>query len=184
MILCSVPSDPSRGLPGHVWLLQLGISLPYTFCHVFTMAHHLHLTFRQIPSKSCCVGSPEEDVCSPLAEIRGERALPVSNHFKWKSSDVPGGPVVEDPPCNAGDADLIPGATGELSPCAPTTEPVCRAGAVERSIAMRRPWAATREEPPITTTRELPALTTRKGSLLITTRARPRRAVKTQCSQG
>ena len=119
---------------------------------------------------------------SHLGSLCQLRELPVSNRFKWKSSDVPGGPVVEDPQYNAGDADLIPGATGELSPCAPTAEPMCRAGALKRSISMRRPWAATGEEPPITTT-ELSALETRKVSPLITTRKRPRMAVKTQCSQ-
>ena len=44
--------------------------------------------------------------------------------------DFPGGPVVKNPPCNAEDGGLIPGwgtkmprASGQLSPCAPTTEP-------------------------------------------------------------
>ena len=44
--------------------------------------------------------------------------------------DFPGGPVVENPSCNAGDAGLIPGrgtkiphATGQLSLRATTTEP-------------------------------------------------------------
>ena len=43
--------------------------------------------------------------------------------------DFPGGPVVKNPPSNAGDAGLIPGrgtklphATGQLSPRAATTE--------------------------------------------------------------
>ena len=46
--------------------------------------------------------------------------------------DFPGGPVVKNPPSNAGDAGLIPGrgtkvprATGQLSPRAATTEPTC-----------------------------------------------------------
>ena len=111
------------------------------------------------------------------------RALHVSNRFKWKSPDVPGGPVVEDPPYNAGNADLIPGATGELSPCAPTAEPMCRAGALRRSVTMRRPRAETGEGPPIMTG-ELSALTARKVSPLFTTGKRPRMVVKTQCSQG
>ena len=45
--------------------------------------------------------------------------------------DFPGGPVVKNPSCNAGDAGLIPGrgtkiphAAGQLSPHAATTEPV------------------------------------------------------------
>ena len=40
--------------------------------------------------------------------------------------------MVEDPACNAGDIDLIPGATGELSPCAPTAQPVCTGGLKEK----------------------------------------------------
>ena len=46
--------------------------------------------------------------------------------------DFPGGPVVKNPPSNAGDADSIPGwgtktphAEGQLSPRATTTEPAC-----------------------------------------------------------
>ena len=46
--------------------------------------------------------------------------------------DFPGGPVVKNPPSNAGDAGLIPGrgikiphAVGQLSLRATTTEPVC-----------------------------------------------------------
>ena len=46
--------------------------------------------------------------------------------------DFPGGPVVKNLPSNAGDAGLIPGqgtkiprATGQLSPCATTTELAC-----------------------------------------------------------
>ena len=44
--------------------------------------------------------------------------------------DLPGGPVVKNPPSNAGDVGSIPGqgtkiphATGQLSPRATTTEP-------------------------------------------------------------
>ena len=46
--------------------------------------------------------------------------------------DFPGGPVVENPPSNAGDVGSLPGrgtkiphATGQLSLCAATTEPAC-----------------------------------------------------------
>ena len=46
--------------------------------------------------------------------------------------DFPGGPVVKNPPSNAGDAGSIPGrgakvpqAAGQLSLCAATTEPLC-----------------------------------------------------------
>ena len=48
------------------------------------------------------------------------------------SRDFPGGPVVKNPPSNAGDAGSIPGrgtkippAAGQLSPGATTTEPGC-----------------------------------------------------------
>ena len=48
---------------------------------------------------------------------------------KDKSQDIPGGPVVENPPCNAGDAGLIPGqetkiphAAEQLSPHTTTKE--------------------------------------------------------------
>ena len=46
--------------------------------------------------------------------------------------DFPGGPVVKNPPCNAGDAGLIPAqgtkiphAVGQPSPHATTTELAC-----------------------------------------------------------
>ena len=46
--------------------------------------------------------------------------------------DFPGGPVVKNPPSNAGDTGSIPGqrtkiphASGQLSPPAATSEPVC-----------------------------------------------------------
>ena len=47
--------------------------------------------------------------------------------------DFPGGPVVKNPSCNAGEAGSIPGlgtkiqhAAGQLSPRATTRQPVCR----------------------------------------------------------
>ena len=50
--------------------------------------------------------------------------------LKGKGWDLPGGPVVKNPPSNAGDVGSIPGrgtkiphAVGQLSPCAATTEP-------------------------------------------------------------
>ena len=50
---------------------------------------------------------------------------------KTDHKDFPGGPVVKNPPCNAGDAGSIPGhrariphATEHLSPSTATTEPV------------------------------------------------------------
>ena len=49
--------------------------------------------------------------------------------FKSQNRDFPGGPVVKNPPSNAGDAGLIPGqgtkiphAAGQLRPRAKTTE--------------------------------------------------------------
>ena len=46
--------------------------------------------------------------------------------------DFPGGPVVKNPPYNAGDTGSIPGqgtkiphAVGQISPCATTTELTC-----------------------------------------------------------
>ena len=51
---------------------------------------------------------------------------------KERGWDFPGGPVVENPSCNAGDAGSIPGggtkmpyAAGQLSPHTTTTEPRC-----------------------------------------------------------
>ena len=50
---------------------------------------------------------------------------------RLRLGDFPGGPVVKNPPSNAGDAGSIPGwetrlsqAAGQLSPWATTTEPV------------------------------------------------------------
>ena len=66
---------------------------------------------------------------------------------KPNRSDFPGGPVVKNPPCNAGDLGAIPGggtkilyATDLLSPRAATREPICRN---ERPCMMKlRPNAA------------------------------------------
>ena len=66
-------------------------------------------------------------------------------HTKTPSSknqlrDFPGGPVVTDPPCNAGAAGLIPSgrteipsAVGELSPHAASIEPTCSGAHVTKS---------------------------------------------------
>ena len=47
-----------------------------------------------------------------------------------KNEDFPGGPVVKNRPCSAGDVSLIPGpgtkipnAAGQLSPCGATQDP-------------------------------------------------------------
>ena len=53
-------------------------------------------------------------------------------HFEFHTRDFPGGPVVENPPSNAGDmgsiprrGTKIPHATGQLSPLTTTAEPTC-----------------------------------------------------------
>ena len=63
---------------------------------------------------------------------------------KW-DRDFPGGPVVKNPPSNAGDAGSIPGIgtkipheVGQLNPRAATTEPVCSGACT----LQRRPRAA------------------------------------------
>ena len=70
----------------------------------------------------------------PLSELTSCFLLfffppPYSYCFKNYSWDFPGGPVVKNPPCNAGDMGSIPGqgtkiphAAGQLSLCATTTE--------------------------------------------------------------
>ena len=73
-------------------------------------------------------------------------------HGSFKvSRDFPGGPVVKNPSCSAGDAGSIPGqgtkiprATGQISPHAATTEPMhsgARTPQLERSLhtAKERP---------------------------------------------
>ena len=66
--------------------------------------------------------------------------------------DFPSGPVVKNPPSNAGDAGLIPGretkiphAVGQLSPRATTTEPV-RSGGCAPQVE-RSPCTATKKDP-------------------------------------
>ena len=60
-----------------------------------------------------------------------ENSLAVSYQVE-NIRDFPGGPVVKNPSCNAGDTGSIPGrgtkiphAAGQLSPCATTWEPKC-----------------------------------------------------------
>ena len=62
---------------------------------------------------------------------------------KIKDRDYPSGPVIKNPPCNAGDVGSIPGlgtkmphAMGQLSPCAVTTE---------LTTTLDRPCNATRD---------------------------------------
>ena len=83
---------------------------------------------------------------------------------KWSTRDFPGGPVVKNPPSNAGDAGSIPDrgpkiphAVRQLSPCAATTEltrPKERAH-VPQTTAPMRPGACKtqleRENPHATT---------------------------------
>ena len=70
---------------------------------------------------------------------------------KTKNRDFPGGPVVKNPPSNAGDlgsilgwGTKIPHATGQLSPHAPTTELQCLN---ERAHVLWSLHATTREKP-------------------------------------
>ena len=78
-------------------------------------------------------------------------------YIKQINRDFPGGPVVKSPPCNAGDASLIPGqgtkirhATGQLSVCATTTELLrlnqSPHSANYRAHVLWNPHATTREE--------------------------------------
>ena len=60
-----------------------------------------------------------------LGEVLNIIIMKINNKL-W---NFPGGPVVKNPPSNAGDAGSIPGwgakiphATGQLSPCATTTQ--------------------------------------------------------------
>ena len=70
--------------------------------------------------------------------------------------DFPGGPVVKNPSCSAGDSGSTPGrgtkiphAAGQLSPRASMREPACCS---YRAPTPWSPWAVTREKP----TREKP----------------------------
>ena len=89
--------------------------------------------------------------------------------FNTLLEDVPGGPVVKNPPADTGDPRSIPGlgtkiphATGQLSPCSATTEPVLRSPGATTTEALRpqRPSSTAREatimRTPHTATREVP----------------------------
>ena len=61
----------------------------------------------------------------PLARLKKHKIINIKNG----RGDFPSGPVVKNPPYNAGDAGSIPGqgtkiphAAGQLSPCTTTTE--------------------------------------------------------------
>ena len=94
--------------------------------------------------------------------------------FKKLSRDIPGGPVVKNPPYNAGDMGSIPGqgtkiphATGQLSPCATTTE-LARLNQSPhatnyRAHALWTPHATTREEKTLTPQLERSPCTTMKS---------------------
>ena len=60
------------------------------------------------------LGSFNYDTISKSAEITEKDSL----------GDLPGGPVVNNPPCNAGDAGLISGR-GTYPTCCGATEPTC-----------------------------------------------------------
>ena len=95
-------------------------------------------------------------------------SIPHPDYFKANPRDFPGGPVVKNPPSNAGDAGLIPGrgtkiphAAGQLSPRATTTELVrlnerarvlqttdpMHSGAHVPQLERENPHATTREKP-------------------------------------
>ena len=96
----------------------------------------------------------------------------IKRHEDWKErskpQDFPGGPVVKNPPCNAGDVGSIPSqgteiphATGQLSLCTTTTElerlhqSPCAAN--YRAHVLWSPHATSREEKTCRTTIEKPA---------------------------
>ena len=62
---------------------------------------------------------------------REEQYMTCTKYYEGKEGkrDFPGGPVVKNPPCNAGSipgrGTKIPHAAGQLSPRAATTEPAC-----------------------------------------------------------
>ena len=97
-----------------------------------------------------------------------------SKQIKAKRRGFPGGPVVKNPPSNAGDAGSIPGwgtkiphAAGQLSLCATTTEPTRH---------------NEREKNPHATTREKPTCCRKQREARAATKS-PHAATKTQCSQ-
>ena len=84
--------------------------------------------------------------------------------MKTRQSDFPGGPVVRNPPANAGDTDLIPGlgtkmpcASEQLSPHATTTEPMLPH---KRSHHNEKPEHHNKEWSPLVETRESPLAAT------------------------
>ena len=114
-------------------------------------------------------------VCSLEAEtnvVRGVRTFkdimaecshkicPGINHLQNKLLDIPHGPVVKNPPVNAGDSFVkIPHATGQVSQCTPTSEdhvPWSLHSTTREATTMRSPCTATRDEPPLVTTRDSP----------------------------
>ena len=117
--------------------------------------------------------------CQIYFPTLGSKFLFSSNKFgdlwdqKATVRDFPGGPVVKNPPYNAGDAGSIPGqgtkiphAAGQLSPRATTAEPVCcklqspRAlEPVRHNYSAHAPWSlhtTAREEKTRCHTREKP----------------------------
>ena len=76
---------------------------------------------------NCTLGQPQSG--SPHTEMSGMLLVSL---FRTEFRDFPGGPLVKNQPCNAGDAGAIPGrgaksphAAGQLSPRATTTQPAC-----------------------------------------------------------
>ena len=102
--------------------------------------------------------------------------------------DFPGGPVVKNPPANAGDTGSIPGQ-GRLRMPWSNKEPVLEHSSLRsraRELQTLSPRAATTEA--LSTTREATAVmslhtATRQEPLLAAARESPLAAMKTQCTQ-
>ena len=93
-------------------------------------SHKPHYDTSQCPSQRLIKGPgriPEPQASEQMAWIC--HPLQILLSFKTWGRDFPGGPVVKNSPCSAGDASSIPGratkilhATGQLSPCTTARE--------------------------------------------------------------
>ena len=127
----------------------------------------------------------------PIAQVQGIRENPQAlKLIKDSYRDFPGSLMVKNLPYNAGDMGLIPGqgtkiphATGQLSPCATTTEPM-HPGACAPQLKKRKKskihTPQQEERSPHTTTKS--PCTATKRSWMPQQRS-PRAATKTQHSQ-
>ena len=99
------------------WIRSQGASMPCLHLGIGTAVDLLLTLIVGNKTNPLC---KVEFACPRIIECWVERYL---------KRDFPGGPVVKNPPYNAGDTDLIPGqgtnipyAVGQLSPCVTTTE--------------------------------------------------------------